>query len=206
MRLADRFSFVTADADNGLIALSRDASDAQCFELTESARDACLQVASSKPTSILSAMPVTRLPYPKTWLEWIGWPGEPEAARSRYACFLEASSDDLCAGQMTLRMRLSKTSLVPPRMGSIAPPPANTSSAATSRCAPLEFTGGAHSSAAAVQTSPATTTPSAPKSSPSFHCNGREPQVSNIVPFGKYRGQPVEALAADRDYCDWLVS
>jgi hypothetical protein len=25
-----------------------------------------------------------------------------------------------------------------------------------------------------------------------------------IVPFGKYRGQPVEALAGDRDYCEWL--
>jgi len=29
---------------------------------------------------------------------------------------------------------------------------------------------------------------------------------NNIVPFGKCRGQPVEALAADRDYCDWLVT
>jgi hypothetical protein len=29
--------------------------------------------------------------------------------------------------------------------------------------------------------------------------------MTNIVPFGKYRGQPVEALAADRDYCDWLM-
>jgi hypothetical protein len=25
-----------------------------------------------------------------------------------------------------------------------------------------------------------------------------------IVPFGKYRGQPVEALAQDREYCEWL--
>jgi hypothetical protein len=30
--------------------------------------------------------------------------------------------------------------------------------------------------------------------------------MSDIVPFGKYRGQPVEALAADRDYCDWLMA
>ena len=29
---------------------------------------------------------------------------------------------------------------------------------------------------------------------------------SNLVPFGKYKGQPVELLAADRDYCDWLVA
>jgi hypothetical protein len=27
-----------------------------------------------------------------------------------------------------------------------------------------------------------------------------------IVPFGKYKGQSVEALAADRDYCDWLLA
>jgi len=26
--------------------------------------------------------------------------------------------------------------------------------------------------------------------------------MSNIVPFGKYRGQPIEALAADHAYCD----
>ena len=27
---------------------------------------------------------------------------------------------------------------------------------------------------------------------------------ANVVPFGKYRGQPVETLVADGDYCDWL--
>ena len=29
--------------------------------------------------------------------------------------------------------------------------------------------------------------------------------MSNIVPFGKYKGQPVEVLAGDRAYCDWLT-
>lgn len=28
----------------------------------------------------------------------------------------------------------------------------------------------------------------------------------NIVPFGKYRGQPIEALASDRQYTDWLTA
>ena len=28
----------------------------------------------------------------------------------------------------------------------------------------------------------------------------------DVVPFGKYKGQPVEVLAADRDYCDWLLA
>lgn len=28
---------------------------------------------------------------------------------------------------------------------------------------------------------------------------------TNIVPFGKYKGQPVEVLAQDKEYCDWLA-
>ena len=27
-----------------------------------------------------------------------------------------------------------------------------------------------------------------------------------VIPFGKYKGQPVEALAGDKQYCDWLAS
>ena len=30
--------------------------------------------------------------------------------------------------------------------------------------------------------------------------------AAEIVPFGKYRGQPVEVLAADHDYCEWLTA
>jgi uncharacterized protein (DUF3820 family) len=30
-------------------------------------------------------------------------------------------------------------------------------------------------------------------------------RTSAIVPFGKYKGQPLEALRADRGYLDWLV-
>ena len=26
-----------------------------------------------------------------------------------------------------------------------------------------------------------------------------------LVPVGKYKGQPVEVLAADKSYCDWLA-
>jgi uncharacterized protein (DUF3820 family) len=29
-------------------------------------------------------------------------------------------------------------------------------------------------------------------------------KTTSIVPFGKYKGQPVEALAQDRSYLDWL--
>ena len=30
--------------------------------------------------------------------------------------------------------------------------------------------------------------------------------ANNVVPFGKYKGQPVEAMAADRGYVDWLLA
>jgi uncharacterized protein (DUF3820 family) len=30
--------------------------------------------------------------------------------------------------------------------------------------------------------------------------------IAEIVPFGKYKGRPVEALAADEDYCEWLTA
>jgi hypothetical protein len=29
---------------------------------------------------------------------------------------------------------------------------------------------------------------------------------SSIVPFGKYRGQPVDALLADQNYLDWMLA
>lgn len=28
----------------------------------------------------------------------------------------------------------------------------------------------------------------------------------NIIPFGKYKGQPIEVLQQDRKYCDWLMA
>jgi hypothetical protein len=29
--------------------------------------------------------------------------------------------------------------------------------------------------------------------------------MTNIVPFGKYKNQPIEALAEDKNYCEWLA-
>lgn len=29
--------------------------------------------------------------------------------------------------------------------------------------------------------------------------------TNEVIPFGKYRGQPIEAMAADRQYLDWLI-
>jgi hypothetical protein len=30
--------------------------------------------------------------------------------------------------------------------------------------------------------------------------------INNIMPFGKYKGQPIEVLAQDQGYCKWLLS
>jgi hypothetical protein len=29
--------------------------------------------------------------------------------------------------------------------------------------------------------------------------------AGEVIPFGKYKGQPLDVLTADRDYCDWLM-
>lgn len=34
----------------------------------------------------------------------------------------------------------------------------------------------------------------------------RQTTENSLVPFGKYRGQPVEQLAADSEYCQWLLT
>ena len=33
-----------------------------------------------------------------------------------------------------------------------------------------------------------------------------EQKTTNVVPFGKYKGQPIEVLAQDRPYLDWLTA
>lgn len=33
----------------------------------------------------------------------------------------------------------------------------------------------------------------------------KKTQSATIIPFGKYKNQPVEVLASDKDYCDWLT-
>jgi len=92
-------------AHDGFAALAADAKnaqyfkDAQYFELADDARDAYFQVAQSKPSSIVSALPMTRLPYAKIWIKWMAWPGEAKAYRNRYAVFLESPDGDLTAGR-----------------------------------------------------------------------------------------------------------
>jgi len=43
---------------------------AQCFQMSNQVADVCANVCRSKPSSILSALDLTRAPYPYTWIEW----------------------------------------------------------------------------------------------------------------------------------------
>ena len=44
--------------------------NAQCFTLSDDISQVCSQVCLSKPSSILSALNLSRAPYPLTWIEW----------------------------------------------------------------------------------------------------------------------------------------
>jgi hypothetical protein len=75
MRLIDEIqAAVGTEADRvlcgSITSMARALADAQCFELAPEVVQACGHVATSKPSSLLSAMPMTRLPYAKTWIEW----------------------------------------------------------------------------------------------------------------------------------------
>jgi hypothetical protein len=57
----------------GLIGhFARYLHQAECFELSPQVVAACGDVCSSKPSSILAATPILKLPYEYTWLEWYG--------------------------------------------------------------------------------------------------------------------------------------
>ena len=36
--------------------------------------------------------------------------------------------------------------------------------------------------------------------------NSSSDSADNIVPFGRYKGQPVEVMLADRPYCEWALA
>jgi hypothetical protein len=109
MRLADQLLAARGTANDRLTAgsisaLAADVARAECFELSEDVRNACYQVQRSKPSSIVSALPMARIPYAKTWIEWVGQPnGEdpPSASPCRFGCLYNAPDGDLDAGIMT---------------------------------------------------------------------------------------------------------
>jgi len=74
---------------------------AERFDLSDEVVLACENLARSKPSSLLAAIPLCRLPYPNVWFEWRGGarpdrqkPNDPPAPR-RIGCLLEASGADL---------------------------------------------------------------------------------------------------------------
>lgn len=37
------------------------------------------------------------------------------------------------------------------------------------------------------------------------HESQGERVTGELIPFGKYKGQPLATMASDRDYCEWLL-
>lgn len=46
--------------------------EAERFELSDDVAKACYNLTKSKPTTLLGALPLSRAPYRKLWLEWKG--------------------------------------------------------------------------------------------------------------------------------------
>jgi hypothetical protein len=79
----------------------RNLKQAQCFELTESVAQACNHVMSARPTTLLQALPLNRLPYKYTWVETIKRQGgfsNGKDAPDRMGCLFVASDDTFHRG------------------------------------------------------------------------------------------------------------
>jgi hypothetical protein len=75
----------------------------ECFELTPPVVSACGQVCASKPSSILAATAMLRLPYEHTWLEWYGDRGDyikenQKIVPDRMGCLLTAVDNEFNRG------------------------------------------------------------------------------------------------------------
>jgi hypothetical protein len=65
----------------------------QRFELADEVAEACRQVVHSRPSSLLSALAMMRLPYPAIWAEWRAHPEAPTADENcpgQVGCLYEA--------------------------------------------------------------------------------------------------------------------
>jgi hypothetical protein len=74
---------------------------AQCFELTESVAQACVHVMSARPTTLLQALPLNRLPYKYTWVETVQRQGGFDNGKDspdRMGCLFVASDDTFQRG------------------------------------------------------------------------------------------------------------
>jgi hypothetical protein len=112
MRLADALLAAVGGLDDhaqfGAIAsLAAAVAEAQHFELADEVAEACREIARSKPSSLLSALPMVRAPYAKTWFEWCDRadPNHPPASGKpvpkRLGCLVEAHTETLDRGTYT---------------------------------------------------------------------------------------------------------
>src|ERR1700751_2164769 len=112
-RLADQLIAAVGTLNDARLAgaiglLAPSLARAEGFELSNDIRSACVRVSKSKPSSIVSALPMTRLPYARTWVEWQGGGVDPDRdpvtetkpAPFRMGCLLEAFDPTLSRGRM----------------------------------------------------------------------------------------------------------
>jgi hypothetical protein len=112
MTLADQIAADAADPRDALsggvqASITRALERAERFVLTDDVARAVHQLIVSRPSSLLASMPLCRVPYPTTWIEWrsgLGdWPSEPSGDRdgaellkreqpSRIGCLIESDS------------------------------------------------------------------------------------------------------------------
>ncbi len=108
------------DVGGGVTSLAKGIERAQRFVLSDDAAMAGHQLIRSKPSSLLEAMPMCRLPYQTMWLEWDGasstragfdrYPSTEEKLEDRFSarpvpqrmgCLIEAVGDSPYRGSMT---------------------------------------------------------------------------------------------------------
>jgi len=114
MRLADQIAAVCGtdlDLDDIMTKLASGIARAQRFKIDDDVARAAVGVVRSKPSSLVAALPLCRLPYPVMWLEWdcasmLGTRGnerdEDAPTPQKMGVLIEAlSNDQLQVGQMT---------------------------------------------------------------------------------------------------------
>ena len=67
---ADVGSFMDQGTQGTISSVAASLKDCLRFELSPEVRDAALQVQQSKPSTIMAALPLCRLPYRSVWAEW----------------------------------------------------------------------------------------------------------------------------------------
>lgn len=98
------------DLGGSITSIGTAIEKAQRFVLSDDVVIACHQVTKSRPASLLSAMPICRLPFPKIWIEWRGSIAaelgldRPTAERptpKKMGCLIEGSDAGGQRGQMS---------------------------------------------------------------------------------------------------------